>query len=84
MKRIVLLSLLIVAFGSNAEVKRPKYDIDLSNPYSTDQVVAYSGDHAAVYKHIDANLDAQHDNLQHWMRQQTNSAQNLGLQDMAE
>ena len=83
MKRIVLFSLLIVAFGSNAEVKRPKYNIDLSNPYSTDQVAAYSGDHAAVYRHIDANLDAHLANLQRWMRQPSISAQNVGIQDMA-
>ena len=55
----------------------------IRDSYSTDQVAAYSGDHAAVYRHIDANLDAHLANLQRWMRQPSISAQNVGVRDMA-
>ncbi len=82
--RTVILAMLFVAFGSTAEVKRPKYDIDLSNPYSTDQVAAYAGDHQAVYEYIDANLDVHLAHLQRWMQQPSISAQNVGIREMAE
>ena len=69
--------------GQAAEVTRPQYKIDLSNPYSTDSVPAYTDQHSAIYEHIDANLEAHIGNLQRWMRQPSVSAQNLGIRDMA-
>ena len=66
------------------EVVRPKYEIDLSNPYSTDSVPTYAGDHQAVYQHIDDNIDAHTEALQRWLRQPSISAQNVGIREMAE
>ena len=45
---------------------------------------AYEGDHAAIYDHIDQNLDDHLANIQRWLRQPSISAQNVGVRDMAE
>lgn len=45
---------------------------------------SYGGDHAAVYEHIDENLDAHLAELQRWLRQRSISAQNDGVLEMAE
>jgi acetylornithine deacetylase/succinyl-diaminopimelate desuccinylase-like protein len=66
------------------EIVRPKYEIDLSNPYSTDSVPIYAGDHKSVYQHIDDNINAHTEALQRWMRQPSISAQNVGIREMAE
>ena len=86
-----LITTLLIAYMSlaltpitQAEVQRPKYDIDLSNPYSTDAVPAYTGDHSAVYAHIDDNLANHLAHLQRWLRQPSISAQNVGVRQMAE
>ncbi len=75
-----------VAFAGElpGETVRPKHEINLSNPYSTDSVPAYAGDHAAVHAYIDAEIEAHMAALQRWMRQRSISAQNVGVRDMAE
>ena len=47
-------------------------------------VPPYTGDHADVYAHIDANLDAHVANLQRWTRQRSISAQDDGIDEMAD
>ncbi|HUF48843.1 MAG TPA: M20/M25/M40 family metallo-hydrolase [Vicinamibacterales bacterium] len=47
-------------------------------------VAAYAGSHDAIYAHIDQHLDAHVANLQRWVRQRSVSAQNDGIQAMAE
>ena len=51
--------------------------------FDASSIVPYPGDHAAVYAHIDANLDAHIAQLQRWIRQPSVSAQNIGIQEMA-
>jgi acetylornithine deacetylase/succinyl-diaminopimelate desuccinylase-like protein len=82
--RIAFIALIFAASSTFAEVQRPKHHIDLSDPYSTDSVRTYEGDHKKVYAHIEANLDSHLANLQRWMRQPSISAQNVGVRDMAE
>lgn len=65
-------------------VERPRYPISLDNPYSTDAIAAYTGEHAAVYAYIDRQLPAHTAALQRWLRQPSISAQNVGIQAMAE
>ena len=84
MKILLGLALCSSALAFAGESVRPKYEIDLSNPYSTDSVPAYAGDHAAVHAYIDDRLDAHTAALQRWMRQPSISAQNVGVRDMAE
>ena len=47
-------------------------------------VPAYTGDHADVYAHIDRNLETHIANLQRWTRQRSISAQDDGIDEMAE
>lgn len=47
-------------------------------------IPSYRGDHQRVYQHIRDNLPAHVGELQRWVRQPSVSAQNVGIQDMAE
>jgi acetylornithine deacetylase/succinyl-diaminopimelate desuccinylase-like protein len=47
-------------------------------------VPAYTGSHDDIYAHVDANVDAHLANLQRWLRQRSISAENDGIQAMAE
>ena len=84
MRFLSALALCAAAMAFADESVRSKYAIDLSNPYSTDGVAAYAGDHAAVHALIDAEIEAHTAALQRWMRQRSISAQNIGVRDMAE
>jgi acetylornithine deacetylase/succinyl-diaminopimelate desuccinylase-like protein len=55
-----------------------------ATPYDARQVAAYAGDHADAYAYIDANLPAHLENLRRWVRQRSVSAQDDGIQAMAE
>ncbi|HWM29906.1 MAG TPA: M20/M25/M40 family metallo-hydrolase [Woeseiaceae bacterium] len=70
--------------ASDVEVKRPDFRLDVSNAFSADTIAPYAGDHAAIYQHIDANLDDHVAAIQRWIRQPSISAQNDGIQEMAE
>src|SRR5210317_2638587 len=70
--------------GSNTEVQRPAFELATSAAYDVAAIEAYVGDHAAVYDYIDANLDDHLAALQRWLRQQSISAQNIGIQEMSE
>jgi acetylornithine deacetylase/succinyl-diaminopimelate desuccinylase-like protein len=52
--------------------------------FDASAVPAYAGDHAAVYAHIDASIERHVAELQRWIRQPSVSAQNIGIQQMAE
>ena len=80
----ILLALCLSALAHAGDAERPKHPIDLSNPYSTDDVPTYAGDHAAVHAYIDAEIEAHVAALQRWMRQRSISALNVGVLDMAE
>ena len=66
------------------EISRPVFPIDIDRAYDPDSVAAYAGDHVEVYAHIDRSLSAHTEALQRWMRQRSISAQNDGIQEMAE
>src|SRR5210317_2252771 len=70
--------------GSNTEVQRPAFELATSAAYDVAAIEAYVGDHAAVYDYIDANQADHLAALQRWLRQPSISAQNIGIQDMAE
>ena len=80
----ILLALCLSALAHAGDTVRPKYAIDLSDPYSTDSVATYAGDRAAVHAYIDAEIEAHTAALQRWMRQPSISAQNVGVLGMAE
>lgn len=73
-----------VETASESDVTRPAIDIDVSERFSASDIEPYRGDHAAVYRHIDENLDEHIANIQRWIRQPSISAQNDGIREMAE
>jgi acetylornithine deacetylase/succinyl-diaminopimelate desuccinylase-like protein len=70
--------------GSAAEISRPVFPIETDRAYDSASVAAYAGDHTEVYAHIDESLPTHIEALQRWMRQRSVSAQNDGIQEMAE
>jgi acetylornithine deacetylase/succinyl-diaminopimelate desuccinylase-like protein len=65
-------------------IARPEFRLDATEGFSADTIPTYGGEHAAVYRHIDANLDAHIANIQRWIRQPSVSAQDDGIREMAE
>lgn len=67
-----------------ADIVRLDYALPEAEPFDAASVPAYAGEHAAVYAHIDQNLDSHIAEIQRWLRQPSVSAQNIGVRDMAE
>jgi acetylornithine deacetylase/succinyl-diaminopimelate desuccinylase-like protein len=64
--------------------ERPRFVIETDEVYDPGAVPAYAGEHPAVYAHIDDSIRGHTAALQRWMRQPSISAQNEGIQEMAE
>ncbi|MDO8862735.1 M20/M25/M40 family metallo-hydrolase [Haliea sp. E1-2-M8] len=73
-----------VATANPAAPARPDFVLPAAEPFDAAAVPAYSGDHNAVYAHIDANLEQHLANIQRWLRQPSISALDIGVRDMAE
>ena len=67
-----------------ATVERPRFSINTDAVFDAGEIPAYTGSHDAVYDYIDANIDRHVAELQRWLRQPSISAQNVGIQEMAE
>ena len=65
-------------------IQRPVFTIDTDKAFDPSAVAAYTGDHQTIYAHIDSALPAHIGALQRWLRQPSISAQNQGIQAMAE
>ena len=74
----------VLGLAADEPVKRPVYSIESEEVFDSADIPTYSRSHDAVYAHIDANIDAHVAELQRWMRQQSGSAENLGVREMAE
>ena len=65
------------------EVSRPQFTLTTTEAYDFSTIEDYDGEHVAIYKYIDANIDAHLQAIQRWLRQPSVSAQNIGVLDMA-
>ena len=72
------------AASSPTTVARPDFDLTTAKAYDFGEIAAYSGDHAAIYAYIDANVDVHLESIQRWLRQPSISALDIGVADMAE
>ena len=63
---------------------RPSFSLATDEAYDFDTIPAYLENHPAVYDYIDTNLDNHLAAIQRWLRQPSISAQNVGIQEMAE
>lgn len=62
---------------------RPAVQLATNEAYDFSAISPYSGDHADVYAHVDANIDGHLAAIQRWLRQPSISAQDIGIRDMA-
>jgi acetylornithine deacetylase/succinyl-diaminopimelate desuccinylase-like protein len=65
------------------EVRPPAIRFTTDAAFDAGSVPAYTAKHDAVYQHIDANIQKHVGELQRWVRQQSVSAQNRGIAEMA-
>lgn len=72
------------AAASAQAVRPPEIRFTTDEAFDASSVPAYKGRHDEVYRHIDANLAEHLKQLQRWVRQQSVSAQNRGINEMAE
>ena len=72
------------AITTTVEISRPNFELTTTEAYDFSSIADYDGNHAAIYDHIDANIDPHLQAIQRWLRQPSISAQNVGVQDMAE
>lgn len=78
--------LLGAAFAGTAhpqQAQRPRFRLTTTERFDAASIAPYRGNHAAVYRHIDANLDRHVTNMQRWLRQPSVSAQSIGIEQMA-
>ena len=61
-----------------------RFEITTEASFDAAAVAAYEGDHQAIYRYIDEHVEAHLGQLQRWLRQPSVSAQNEGIQEMAE
>ena len=73
-----------VAVPVSIDVVRPKFRLDSDEVFASASIDSYPANHDAVYAHIDENLDDHIAEIQRWIRQPSVSAQNIGIQEMAE
>lgn len=89
-RSLLMAVLTLAAFAAGAETEnvlaqeRPRFAIETDDVYDPGSVPAYAGEHSAVYAHIDDSIHRHTAALQRWMRQPSISAQNDGIQEMAE
>jgi acetylornithine deacetylase/succinyl-diaminopimelate desuccinylase-like protein len=66
------------------EIRPPAFRISTSQRFDAARVPAYQGVHPQVYAYIDRNRQQHLENLRRWLRQPSISAENVGIQQMAE
>lgn len=77
-------ALAVAAAGTRAEPpSRPAYAFSTTEAFDAAAVPPYAGRHEDVYARIDADLDAHVAHLQRWVRQRSISAQDDGIDAMA-
>ncbi len=91
--RIALLALSVVlascqadssAPADSAVPERPHFSLMTDETYDLAAIGSYEGDHRRVYDYIDSHQPEHLAAIQRWLRQPSISAQNDGIQEMAE
>ncbi len=69
---------------ASTPVTRPTFELTTDEIFDVAAIGAYSGNHEDVYAHIDEHQVEHLAQLQKWVQQRSISAQNDGIQEMAE
>lgn len=80
---LTLVLLLAGMTAVSAQTLRPQRTFVTDEAFDASRVPAYAGQHDAVYRRIDADLDGHVAHLQRWVRQRSISAQDDGIDTMA-
>ena len=78
-----VVSLLLPIGAAAQRAGEPSFPFSTDERYDAGRIAPYRGTHDAIYRHIDANLDAHLANIQRWLRQPSISAQSVGITEMA-
>jgi acetylornithine deacetylase/succinyl-diaminopimelate desuccinylase-like protein len=70
--------------GRDTGVQRPAFSIGAAEPFDAARIPAYGGEHAGIYADIDRHQVQHRENLRRWLRQPSISAEDVGIQQMAE
>ena len=75
----------IVSDGeATSGITRPDFSFESDDSFDPSEVPAYEGSHEETYRFIDEHIDEHVASLQRWVRQPSISAQDVGIQQMAE
>ena len=83
MIRTLVLTLLCVSTLAAQGPQPPSIRFTTDEAFDAASIAAYTRKHDDVYTHIDANIQPHVAQLQRWVRQQSVSAQNRGITEMA-
>src|SRR5918996_4787737 len=79
-----VLAITLSASALAQSVRPPEVRFTTDEAFDAASIRPYQGNHEEVYRHIDANIADHVKQLQRWVRQQSVSAQNRGIGEMAE
>ncbi len=80
----VVAALAAALTASPLTAQRPDSPFTTQERFDPSAVPAYTGSHPDIYEFIDAHRDEHLENLRRWVRQPSISAENKGIQQMAE
>ena len=81
---LVICAVVALLNGLSLHAQRPEIRFTTTDAFDARAIPAYAGTHDKVYAHIDANQPAHLASLQRWLRQPSISAENNGIQAMAD
>ena len=81
---ILAAAALAVLAAPSLTAQRPDVPFTTQERFDAAAVPAYAGSHPEIYAFIDAHRDEHLENLRRWLRQPSISAENKGIQQMAE
>jgi len=84
--RLGLTALATLFLGGSVagQLSDERFRFTTTEKFDASQTTAYAGSHDAIYAYVDAHFEQHLANLQRWLRQPSVSAQNDGIQEMAE
>ena len=82
--RLGIAWLALMLSGCSTGPQRPSFALASQEAFDVAAIKAYPHGHPAIYAHIDRNIEAHVSELQRWVRQRSISAQDDGVDAMAE
>ena len=81
---LAALATLFMGGSAAGQLNDERFRFTTEEKLDATQTTAYAGSHDAIYAYVDEHFEQHLANLQRWLRQPSVSAQNDGIQEMAE